>query len=291
MKAPSLIQMGKRAINAGGVLYKKYMYDGLQVINKTGSDIATDKLVAVVGFDTTSGYPKIVLADANTASHRQIYVTAGAIANNARGNVWKGGASSSNLNTNSASAAGDPVYLSETAGGFAHTAPTSQDAAVVPVGWVTTKSATVGEIDWYIFPEEKFSSEAVQGGSFAEVVAATNVITAAENGKTFFLNSSTEFASTLPAPFLGAHYTFIVSAAPSGASYTVVTDSSAQVMVGGQHDAGGAAGDVESTLGATTLTFVDGQSVIGDRADFWSDGTNWYVRAFSNVAAGITFTG
>lgn len=283
MSNPSYIPFGQRVINAGGVLTNKYKMNGIHVINKTGSAIAINKVVAVVGFDTTTELPKIVLADANDGTHKEIYVTLQAIANGAEGQVFSGGLSTPVLNTNSASAAGDPVYLSETAGGFVHTAPSN--ATVLPIGWVTVKSSTIGEIHWHIGEREKVEQ------ALAEVVIATNVITALENGAVFFLTAATEFVSTLPAPFLGARFTFIVAAAPSGASYTVVTDSAAEIMVGGQHDAGGAAGDVESTAGATTLTFVDGQSKVGDRADFFSDGTTWFVRAFSNVAAGITFTG
>lgn len=121
-----------------------------------------------------------------------------------------------------------------------------------------------------------------------EIVTATNVIDAAESGTTYFLNSATEFVSTLPAPALGLRYTFIVKAAPSGASYTIVTNASANIIVGQQHDTGGAAGD----FGATddTITFVDGQAVAGDRVDVISDGTLWYAYAYSKVAAGITFT-
>lgn len=126
----------------------------------------------------------------------------------------------------------------------------------------------------------------------AEIVAATNVITSAENKKTFYLSSSTEFVSTLPAPFLGAEYVFVVAAAPSGASYTIVTAGAPdQIIVGGVHDAGGAAGDVESTAGGTTITFVDGQAVVGDTAILRSDGTSWFARIFVNVATGATITG
>jgi hypothetical protein len=125
----------------------------------------------------------------------------------------------------------------------------------------------------------------------AEVVTTANVITAAETGTTFFLNAAGGFASTLPAAALGLKFRFVVKTAPTTA-YTVVTPGAPdQIIFGGQHDAGGAAGDVESTGGATTLTFVANQAVVGDWAEFICDGTNWYVRAFSNVAAGITFTG
>jgi len=95
-----------------------------------------------------------------------------------------------------------------------------------------------------------------------EVVTATNVITAAESGKVFFLASTTEFVSTLPAPALGLRYGFIVSAAPSGASYTIVTDSSANVIVGSAVSAEDAAGSVDfEAAGCDTITFVDGKAV------------------------------
>lgn len=121
-----------------------------------------------------------------------------------------------------------------------------------------------------------------------EIVTATNIITAAESGKTFFLNSATEFVSTLPAPAIGVKFRFIVTAAPVGASYTVVTNSSANIIKGQQHDCGGAAGD--NGTADDTITFVDGQAVAGDRVDVISDGTSWFAYAFSKVAAGITFT-
>lgn len=126
-----------------------------------------------------------------------------------------------------------------------------------------------------------------------EVVSATNVITAAESGKVFFLNSGTEFASTLPAPAAGLHYLFIVTAAPSGASYTVVTEGGCQILGGhvltsGFADSGS---DVETTPAGTTITFVDGVSVVGDRAEVFSDGTNWFASCITAVEAGITITG
>ncbi len=125
----------------------------------------------------------------------------------------------------------------------------------------------------------------------AETVTATNIILAAESGTTYFLNSATEFVSTLPAPALGLRFQFVVAAAPSGASYTIVTDASGNIMLGHiltSQDAGGSA-DSE-TSGGDTLSFVDGKAVVGDRADFSSDGTKWYVRASSKVFDAITIT-
>ena len=125
----------------------------------------------------------------------------------------------------------------------------------------------------------------------AETVAATNVLTAAESGKVCFLSHATEFATTLPAPAAGLNFDFFVAAAPSGASYTVVTDAAAQVLAGKVVSVAGDAGDVENAATATTITFVDGQSVIGDYAKVWSDGTSWFAICVASVAAGITITG
>lgn len=289
MANPSYINFGKRPISAGGFVAGKYRMNGLRVINKTGSDIAINKLVAVVGFDVTSGLPKVVLADANVATHRDVYVTLQAITSTYEGVVFKGGLSTPVLNTNSVTTVGDPVYLSETAGGFAVAAPGGANVLAVPVGWTTVKSSTIGQIHWDIGSPLATSPN-------AEVLTATTALTAAQSGGTYFLNAATEFVTTLPVPAIGLRYDFVVTAAPSGASYTVVTAQSGaacEIMIGhiltsGFADSGS---DVELTAGGTTLTFVNSVSAIGDRASFVSDGTNWYVSAICAVEAGITITG
>jgi hypothetical protein len=126
----------------------------------------------------------------------------------------------------------------------------------------------------------------------AEVVTATNVIAASENGKTFFLNSATEFVSTLPAPALGLKFTFIVTAAPSGASYTIVTASSANIIKGSVYSSDLNAandGDIE-TSGGDTITLVDAKAVAGDRVELWCDGTNWFAQGFCSAFDAITIT-
>ena len=140
----------------------------------------------------------------------------------------------------------------------------------------------------------RFDSTGFASVKSAEVVAATNAdIAAAESGRVYFLNAAGAFVSTLPAPALGLEYTFIVKTAPSGASYTVVTTSAAQVIAGhvltsGFADSGS---DVETTAGANSINFVDGVSVAGDRVHVISDGTNWYASCICAVEAGITITG
>jgi len=124
-----------------------------------------------------------------------------------------------------------------------------------------------------------------------EVVTATNVIAATETGSTFFLSSATEFVSTLPAAAAGLNFRFIVTAAPSGASYTIVTNSSSNIIKGNvvcSQDAGGTA-DSE-TAGGDTISFVDAKAVAGDMVEVFCDGTNWFAYGTSKVFDAITIT-
>ena len=164
--------------------------EGVPVINKSGTAIAAGKLVALNGLDTTSGKPKIVLADADAALPA-FGVTTAEIANDAAGTVHRRALSAADINTNSASTAGDPVYLDTTAGGFAHTAPSGATARVQIVGYVVVKSATVGQIKWILDQPHIVSgtnqlqdaavtlakvAPATLDGTVAKVQAAANVI-------------------------------------------------------------------------------------------------------------------
>jgi hypothetical protein len=125
-----------------------------------------------------------------------------------------------------------------------------------------------------------------------EVVSATNVISAEENGRTYFLNSSTEFVSTLPAPALGLRYTFIVTAAPTGASYTIFTNGGSDIIKGQVYTLdvnSGTDPDFEAS-GGDTVSFVDGKAIAGDRVEVFCDGTNWFAYGFCSVFDAITIT-
>jgi hypothetical protein len=121
-------------------------------------------------------------------------------------------------------------------------------------------------------------------------LTAASTLTAADSGRTFFLNSATEFATTLPAPAAGLSFSFVVTAAPSGASYTIVTGSSANIIKGVQFTAEDAGGSGDSGTADDTITFVDGQAVAGDRVDLVCDGTNWFAYGFTKLVAALTFT-
>lgn len=133
---------------------------------------------------------------------------------------------------------------------------------------------------------------AADNSANTEIVTATNVIAAAESGSTYFLNSATEFVSTLPLPALGLRFSFLVSAAPSGADYTIVTNGSANIIKGRvlSSDLNAASdGDLE-TSGGDTISFVSAKAVAGDRVDLISDGTNWFAEGSCSVFDAITIT-
>jgi hypothetical protein len=128
----------------------------------------------------------------------------------------------------------------------------------------------------------------------AEVVTATNVITAAECGKTFFLNSGTEFQSTLPAVStvsIGCEFSFIVQAAPSGADYTIITgNTNEDVLHGGfvelETDTGNDGPHSKGTP-QDEIEIKSALAQIGDRIDLVSNGSLYFMSGFTNTVGGF----
>jgi hypothetical protein len=134
-------------LRADGFITKGRRGPGIRVINKTGSDIAVNKIVAVSGWDSTSGLLKIILASNAVTGPVDLYVTKSAIGNGKSGTVYKGFVSTASLDTSGATSVGDPVYLGATAGAFSATVVSDR-----VVGFVKVKSATVGSVVWDILP-------------------------------------------------------------------------------------------------------------------------------------------
>lgn len=119
----------------------------------------------------------------------------------------------------------------------------------------------------------------------SEIATADPAPAQSECGKTIFLNSTTEFATTLPAPLQGCKFSVVVKAAPSGADYTIVT-TGADIIYGNSVSGDGAL----NASAEDTISLKSGSAVVGDRVDLFSDGTNWYATAITFTSAGITFT-
>ncbi len=117
-----------------------------------------------------------------------------------------------------------------------------------------------------------------------ENVTTTNVITAEETGKTFYLSAVGGFTSTLPAPASGLNYKFIVRTAPTTA-YIITTNSGDNILHGTFLDI---VGELTPFASQDTLNFVASTSIIGDRLEVESDGSLWYCKAISGVDGGIT---
>jgi len=140
--------------------------------------------------------------------------------------------------------------------------------------------------------QNKSGTVALVEATLVEVVTATNVITAAECGTTYYLNSTTEFASTLPAVSTvaaGCEFKFVVLLAPAAASYTVLSGNTLEnVITGGiveretdTNDDGPYQADGD------TITIADGVAVAGDYFELLSDGSKYYLHGQANADGGI----
>jgi len=106
----------------------------------------------------------------------------------------------------------------------------------------------------------------------------------------YVLNVAAAKIQTLPAPAAGLEYWFYVGATEPTGTHTVVTASSANIIVGNISSPEDAAGSVATVTDADTISFVASKAVHGDFAHVWSDGTNWYVDGMCKVQDGITTT-
>ena len=116
-----------------------------------------------------------------------------------------------------------------------------------------------------------------------EVPIAAKTLTKRDSGKTFKI-TTTGYTWTLPAPFAGAYYRFVMSTA-------LTTD----FIVNGGNSLMHGAVDVNSArvnwTAASLFNFQDGAETVGDWVTIWSDGTNWYVDGFGEQSGAITATG
>ena len=128
--------------------------------------------------------------------------------------------------------------------------------------------------------------------SNVQALTTTHTALDSEDGTHFILNSATGFVTTLPAPKAGAEYFFHVGATePSSGNHTVVTNGSANIIVGNITSPDlNAVSDVATVTDADTISFVASTAVHGDYAHVWSDGTNWYLDGMCKAAAGMTTT-
>lgn len=124
-------------------------------------------------------------------------------------------------------------------------------------------------------------------------LTAASTLTADDSGKTFFLDSGATagFNTTLPAPFFGARFMFILKRAPTATSgYGILTNGSANIIRGSvaTADVASAAADAPIAAGADSLTFALTNSKVGDKLILESDGTSWFLSGFVSLYNAVT---
>ena len=116
----------------------------------------------------------------------------------------------------------------------------------------------------------------------------TKTVTAAESGKTFFLNLVGGFTVTLPAPAEGLKYKFVVATAPTTA-YIIATNGSDNI-INGSVCSPEVSALVSVVAAADAINFVANLAVIGDYVELESDGTSWFISGMTFVQDGMTTT-
>ena len=124
----------------------------------------------------------------------------------------------------------------------------------------------------------------------SQVLTTTKAILAEESGTHFILNTVTAFVTTLPAPLEGMEFFFHIGATEPTTSHTIVTNGSANIIVGNIATTEDALGSVATVTDADTISFIASKAVHGDFAHVWSDGTNWYLDGMTKAQDGMTTT-
>ncbi len=131
------------------------------------------------------------------------------------------------------------------------------------------------------------------GGSSAGIktVTADTTLVPADSGKTILMGAN-GVDITLPSAALGLEFQIIQTADYSTAVCTIVQAAASEDFFGAVYSSsqGESAGtDADVAASANTKITFSSASLKGDRVRLVSDGTGWYVEAFVQNYAGITF--
>ena len=126
----------------------------------------------------------------------------------------------------------------------------------------------------------KLGSRASFGGSVVENLTAAKTLDPSDSGKVFTLDQDASFDVTLPTASnagVGWNAKFILTDAGSG-TVKVIPDSSEDTLIGCiQSSDGGDASAASAESGVDELIWVASTASIGDWAELFCDGSNFYV--------------
>lgn len=119
-----------------------------------------------------------------------------------------------------------------------------------------------------------------------EARSAASTLSQYDNGKTILLNSTTAFATTLPSPFMGGRFKFIVTGIPGASAHTIGAGSA--IIKGSVSSADLAnASAAASTTGGTTISLTT-TAYVGDWVEVVSNGVNWLLSGSVKAQGGLT---
>jgi hypothetical protein len=118
-----------------------------------------------------------------------------------------------------------------------------------------------------------------------ETVTGATTLTAADSGKTIYLNAAAGATVTLPAVAAGLNFKFVVAAAFATTNWVIASaegdniDGSIEV-----------AGAVVVAGAEDQINFVATAESLGDHVVLHSDGNQWFVHGMAALTGGITAT-
>lgn len=118
-----------------------------------------------------------------------------------------------------------------------------------------------------------------------QVVTGNTTLTAADSGKTVFMNAAGGGTITLPALKAGVFFKFIVGVTAPTTAWIV--DSAEGDNISGVLTVNGA---LVAAVDEDQINFVASTAVSGDMIELECDGTNWYVTGLGSAAGSITAT-
>lgn len=122
-----------------------------------------------------------------------------------------------------------------------------------------------------------------------QTLAAAKVLTAADSGKTFYLNLAGGFTVTIPALAAGLEYNFIVKTAPTTAYIILATDP--DTIAGYPVAADGSDQTANGNAAGDQINLVANVALPGDRVQLYCDGAVWYATCAVKATGAITITG
>lgn len=122
-----------------------------------------------------------------------------------------------------------------------------------------------------------------------EARSAASTLSQYDNGKTILLNSTTAFATTLPSPFMGGRFKFIVTGIPGASNHQIVAPASNQFKGSVSSADLANASAAASTTAATNINLTT-TAYVGDWVEVVSNGVNWLVSGSVKAQGGLTFS-